>query len=327
MLSLQEEYDRQVEGGVILIGRQSLKGYMEGLRKGWFEQREDESWISTLNNSIFDDPLKAPTDGSTPPPSSEPEVSLFPLTHLPASKLSNTPEAPSAPAPLPPTPSPLPAHPSMLLLPYHPDLGFSSIPRSIASFFNTTADVKLGGDAAMAFILGQPTDAFAAPSDLEQFLPSIETRLDEGQGQGQGQGAPLGLDFDLEIGEARIPKNFEKSPAQIDERMASYYTALTGKVAKAWELKNGRGQDRCSSILALVSLTSAFPPTEPTEAELKNPPATLEKLQEDRIKKERRAREDRDGYRVLRKGSGVTWDERFRDRWSVWDPSRGTPDW
>lgn len=269
-LSLEQEYAREVEGGVILVGRHSLKGYLEGLRKGWLGERDDESWVAALDDSIFDDPAKPPPSDSASssqdepaPAASEPQVSLFPLTHLPASKVPSlaTPSVPTTlPPALPPVPSTLPALPPLLLLPYHPELGFSSIPRSIASFFNTRADVQLGGDAAMAFILGQPQTPFAAPSDLEHFEPSLDVRHEQGQGA-------AGLDFDLEVGEARVPGNFEKTPAQIDERMTTYYEGLKAKVAKAWEIKNGRGQSpssspcsvRAAQLTRLLSCTQSSP--------------------------------------------------------------------
>lgn len=229
---------------------------MEGLRKGWREDRPDEQkWIQELDDSIFADPA---VKDLPPPPTAEelsslePKVNLFPLTHLPASKMAQftspstsatAPDDSSRPPivegsiPLPPAPSTLPAHPPILLIPYYPYLGFLSIPASIASWFNTRADVKLGGEAAMAFILSSPSlEHGLSEAPASPFTPSLETTL---EGENLRQGGAL-VDWDVEKGEKKIPKNFEKLPAQVDERMKAYYKALEARVAKAWEIKNGR---------------------------------------------------------------------------------------
>ncbi|KAL7413900.1 inner membrane protein import complex subunit Tim54-domain-containing protein [Mrakia frigida] len=310
LLTPEEKRTQDLEGGIILVGRASLKEYMEGLRQGWREQPKDESkWLNELDDSIFDDPAKkdlpaAPTQEELV--ATEPKVNLFPLTHLPPSKMAPSSSPPTEPAPapapvqLPPTPSTLPAHPPLLLIPYHPNLGFTSIPRSIYQWFNTTAQVKLGGEAALAFILNQPSiehDLTEAPST--PFTPSTEVRL-EGESLRQGGGL---VDWDLEVGEGRcMPKNFEKVPEQVEERMKAYYKALEGRVAKAWEIRNGRPY---------------------TDAELKHTPPTLDELKEERIKRERRARKDLEGYRILRKGSGVAWDEALEGRFGVWKWDEG----
>lgn len=273
-------YNRELEGGIILVGRQSLKEYMEGLRRGWRGERLLDSWIQSLDDSVFDDsaavksvteessssssssPLSTAddvTDGTRaeqatalPTPPRSPAVNLFPLTAPSTTSLSpslGTPPPlaklpePEVLPPLPPAPLSLPPHPPVLLLPYRPDLGFSSIPRSIASWFNTTADVKLGGDAAMAFILGRPETDFAPPTSSENFVPSEDVTLDGGQGGD--------LDYELKEAEWRVPKNFNKLPTQVDERMKTYYDALKGRVAKAWEIKRGRGRLSSSSFPSL----------------------------------------------------------------------------
>jgi hypothetical protein len=51
---------------------------------------------------------------------------------------------------------------------------------------------------------------------------------------------------------------------------------------------------------------------------MKHTPPTLEELKEERIKRERRARQDLEGYRILRKGSGVAWDEGLEGRFGSW---------
>lgn len=144
---------------------------------------------------------------------------------------------------------------------------------------------------------------------------------------GLEQGGGL-VDWDLEVGEGkRIPKNFEKVPEQIEERMRAYYKALEGRVKKAWEIKGGRRESpnhsltsssknktRRADLFSLFLFSSAAY----TDAELKHTPPTLDELKEERLKRERRARKDLEGYRILRKGSGVAWDEGLEGRFGVW---------
>lgn len=75
-----------------------------------------------------------------------------------------------------------------------------------------------------------------------------------------------------------------------------------------------------------ASLTPPFPRSfnqAYTDAELKHTPPTLDELKEERIKRERRARKDLEGYRILRKGSGVAWDEALEGRFGVWKWDEG----
>ena len=55
-----------------------------------------------------------------------------------------------------------------------------------------------------------------------------------------------------------------------------------------------------------------------TDAEMKHTPPTLEELQQERIKRERRARQDLDGYQLLRRGSGIAWDPAFEGKFTKW---------
>lgn len=232
-LSPQDERRRDVEGGVILVGRQSWKEYMEGLRRGWFEDRDDlelGTFEGKLDQRVFEDPSLPPlAEGETRPP---PEVKQAPLNLFP---LTQPPPKPTAPEPkvfepLPAPPTPLPPLPPVLLVPYTPNLGFTSIPRSIWGFFNQTAHTRLAGEAALAFILATPSSSLTAPDrEAETFVPTLEETREEGQGGW--------LDWTKDD-EYYIPKSFNKLPKEVDERMEKYYKALEKKVATAWEIQN-----------------------------------------------------------------------------------------
>lgn len=60
-------------------------------------------------------------------------------------------------------------------------------------------------------------------------------------------------------------------------------------------------------------------PTELTESEQTNPPSTIAQLKEERFKKERRAHQDREGFRLLRQASGLAWDPRLEDSFGIWE--------
>ena len=68
-----------------------------------------------------------------------------------------------------------------------------------------------------------------------------------------------------------------------------------------------------------TDLTPRERPAELTDNEQKYPPPTLKDLQEERLKKERRAKQNREGYRLLRKNSGVAWDPSFDGAFGVWE--------
>ncbi|CED84375.1 Mitochondrial import inner membrane translocase subunit Tim54 [Phaffia rhodozyma] len=291
-LSPEQLIQRELDGGVMIIGRHTLKEYLDGLKKGWFEDRPDESWIDKLDRSIYEDPALKDQEGSSsslpevPEASSKPPSSLFSPLGPPRSTSPiavQTPTSAELP-PLQPAPSMLPPLPPTILIPYHPELGFSSIPRSILSFFNTRADVKMGAEAAMAFILQEPSRDFQGPTNELVEL-------------GKEQGGDL--DFDLEDGEWRVPGNFEKTPKQVEERMKTYYEGLPPKLKAVWELRKGT--------------------REPTDAEQRHPPFSLEEYLEGQIKRERRAKGDLAGYELLKKNSPLTWDDRFNAKWKVWD--------
>lgn len=232
-LSPQDERRRDAEGGVILVGRQSLKEYMEGLRQGWTEDRAP-SWEAALDESVFEDPSLPPlAEGETraaPVPKHAP-VNLFPLTSPPPRAPADEAPKPEL-APLPVPPSPLPPLPSVLVVPYTPDIGFSSVPRSIWGFFNTAKQMRIGAEAAMSFILNEPAP-LAPPADAgEPFVPGGDALKPDGQG-----GA---LDL-VKDNEYFVPSSFDKLPKEVDDAMKTYYTSLEKKVATAWEIQNGRG--------------------------------------------------------------------------------------
>ena len=58
--SLEGEQQRELEGGIVLVGRHTFKEYMEGFRRGWSESvytvdREDQLARGLQNDGVFDE--------------------------------------------------------------------------------------------------------------------------------------------------------------------------------------------------------------------------------------------------------------------------------
>jgi import inner membrane translocase subunit TIM54 len=127
------------------------------------------------------------------------------------------------------------------------------------------------------------------PDNVEELLTS--SKDDETQ---TPQPSPdLGdLDFDKE-GESYVKTSLNSMPEEIETLRTKYYEALPAKLATARELARGI--------------------REPTKAELENPPPTEVELRAERSKKERRWRDDLEGWEIIKPSSNPLWDERLRN--------------
>jgi import inner membrane translocase subunit TIM54 len=100
------------------------------------------------------------------------------------------------------------------------------------------------------------------------------------------------LDFDKE-GESYVKNSLNAMPEEIEKLRTKYYETLPAKLATARELARGI--------------------REPTKAELENPPPTEVELRAERSKKERRWRDDLEGWEIVKPSANPSWDERFRN--------------
>ena len=108
------------------------------------------------------------------------------------------------------------------------------------------------------------------------------------------------LDFDKEA-ESYFKRSMDEFPDEVDDARKKYYDALPAKLATARELARGT--------------------REPTKAELENPPPTEVELRAERLKKEKRWRDDLEGWNIIKPSQGVVWDPRFKDALRVFvDP-------
>lgn len=320
-----QQRERELQGGIIVVGRHTLKEYMHGLRIGWSESldnidKEEALARHLASDGVFDEPgtpsnseLLEDSDGARP------LVNTNFVTHGSKSPLfSHVITSPTKTSPSQPldsqarqsidntVPREIPLQPPLLLLPFKNMIGFRYIPFMIADFFNERKRAREGAEAAHALIEGQTRDFIPPDRDTELLhlvdsSPSMELEGLEVLTDSVPKMGPQGGDLDFEIEQERyIPKGYDKIPKEIAKARKKYYEALPGKLAVARSLaRNER---------------------EPTKDEREHPPPTEVELTTERFKKELKWREQLDGWKLLRAGSGVDWDSRLATSLRVYGP-------
>ena len=283
---------RELEGGVVLVGRASLKEYMEGLRRGWEGGVNEWHWEKEVEGRLVGDGVFDPPESSeevmkeegVPASSDQPTVaSPIPsrFTSFSRPPLSTSPPPfPSSPSPSPTIPShlhippsPLPPQPPILLLPFTNHLGFRQFPLMIRDFFTERHRVRSGANAALALI----------ESHTRPFTSSDK-------------------DFDRQA-EGYYTKAFDEMSARIATARKEYYANLAPRLEAARALASGE--------------------RELSDAEKKSgrEAVTEESLREERRKKELRWFGNEDGREIVRRESEVRWDERWEGWLRVYDLS------
>jgi import inner membrane translocase subunit TIM54 len=295
--SLEAEQQRELEGGIVIIGRHTFKEYMEGLRRGWSESvytvdREDQLARRLQNDGLFDEKDEetlddhsgvaiTPSLSATQPKTATEPKPIEPLAFPPApnpalapfTALRRQPGIPSVqpqqqrPAFVDEPPSVLPFHPPIGLVPYTNHLGFLQTPYMVYDFFTQRYRVQSGCEAAHQIVRAHAR--------------SIQTS---------------DLEFDLNS-EQHIKGSFSKVPRRIEKAREEYYKEVTKKLKIARELAR---RER-----------------EPTKAEMTNAPPTEVELRAERMKKELKWTSDLEGWEILKKP--LAWDERFRTAIRVFD--------
>ena len=166
-------------------------------------------------------------------------------------------------------------------------------------FFNQRHKVHSGAEAGYRLVMGN-TRPVNIPEDTVDFVPS----------SAMSEPAPpvdLGdLDFDKEA-EGFYKKSLDKFSEDTDKVRQKYYEALPKKLATARELARGT--------------------RESTKEEYENPPPTEVELRAERLKKERRWRDDVHGWDIVKPSAAVQWDERLRGSLTVFvDPEQDQSD-
>ncbi|KAG9318655.1 inner membrane protein import complex subunit Tim54-domain-containing protein [Chiua virens] len=323
-LTPEQKRTRELEGGVVLIGRHTFKEYMAGLKRGWSAgleliDKEEKLAQELASDGMFDDTdddSQSPPVGIVDDPNAEPipTPSRLPSSH---NALFSPLKLPSQPKHQNPTisnpsltdsspPATVPPQPPLLLVSSVNYVGFRFIPHMIWGFFNERHKTRIGCEAAYSLVINRIRE-FQSPDsmlDLDhdvQLSKDAETESEEGKEPNIIQGQPQGgdLDFDLASESVLVPH----SPiSNIASSRKSYYKTLPERLATARQLARGE--------------------REPTKEEEKNPPPSEVELRAERLNKELRWRGEERAWMIVGPSSGVNWDERFRGVLRVFDTQR-----
>lgn len=342
----------QAQGLTVVVGRNTLKEYLWGLRQGWLidfdavqEERGDEGKMQDLREELakdgtFDEAPKtlveddhsnddASSSGSHSPTKQRsslmPPVASFNFYNPPTPPVTSTSnDTLEGKSLIVPAVSNIPTQPPMLFLPFDHPLGYLRYwPIKMFKFlFFERYRVQKGCETALSIIqavhpqehhtatfmededsrrgirpieppknLEQTSYKDEEPVQLEDVLNEKKKKLRE---EWEGYPLPETGSKDLDTGlqdEYHYRKTFSDTPANIVGQRKEFYDNLPEKLKTARELAN---RDRL-----------------PTKEEQKYPPPTESELVEDRVNKERRWRNDFQGWLMTRVGSKVTWDPRF----------------
>lgn len=292
-LTPPEKDAAELEGGSIVVGRHTLKEFIEGLRRGWTGGVDEWDWEKEVKDKLeFDgvfatkpevtdnttDAVVPETTAPVTPPQQVGALGSLSFLSRPAPNVSINPSVPAATPQVIPSsmhipPSPLPPQPPLLYVPFVNHLGFRQIPYMIYEFFTERHNVRAGGEAAMALILGSTRPLSAA---------DLETGAEE---------------------ESFYKKDFADLPKRTEEARKTYYDGVGPKLIAARQLASGERQL--------------------TEEEVKSGKSGMNEweLKEERFKKELRWMGNLDGWNVVKKGEPVHWTDAFDGWLKIFDQS------
>lgn len=301
----EQKRKRELEGGIVLVGRHTLKEFISGLKRGWTESmdradREDMLARELASDGRFDEPEELVVDpelvdGEPLPTRSRllpsQNAALFSPLQMPSSSPSKSMQSISnIPAHLDTPPSTIPTLPTLLLVPFTNHIGFRQVPNMLWGFFNERHKVRAGSEAAYSLIMNHMRP-FAAPN-----MTVAASEVQESQPDGRQGGD---LDFDLP---AESYYDGAYTPSETEKARQTYYDTLPAKLATARALARGTRP--------------------PTKEEHSHPPPTEVELRAERLKKEMRWRGDEAGWEIVKPGQPAQWDERFADALQVFDEPR-----
>ncbi|OJT08669.1 Mitochondrial import inner membrane translocase subunit TIM54 [Trametes pubescens] len=309
--TFEEKRQRELDGGIVIVGRHTLKEFMAGLKRGWSDglqpvDREELLARALESDGKFDEPeteLAAETtvgDGEPIPTPSRIPSSAFSVLSNPALRAPPPKAAQSIPDHLNAPPAEIPPQPPMLLTPFTNYIGLTQIPLMIWDFFNERYKVAEGAEAAYKLIRGNSRPFTAPPADAF-VVQAGDVDTPEPSKPYQAELSPTDLDFDRES-ESYYKKNVVRDfLSEIESARNAYYKSLVTKLEIARALSRGT--------------------REPTKEEKENPPPTEVELRAERLKKELRWTADEEGWDIVRPDKDVQWDERFRNKLRVYiDP-------
>lgn len=308
--SPEDKRRRELEGGIVLVGRPTFKEFMAGLKRGWTDSlevtdREEELARILASDGKFDEPETAADDGpvlegepiataSRLPPSKP--LGVFTPSLLPPASPSTSKSRSSIPDHLNVPPATLPPIPPLLLVNFINHIGLTQIPHMIWEFFNERHNVRSGAETAYRLIQGT-TRPFHAPQ-TRSIASTTDTDASTSPGKSYfSESGPSDLDFDKDAESYYKSSVVRSFKSDIENARQEYYKTLPAKLELARALARGLRQ--------------------PTEEEQKNPPPTEVELRAERLKKELRWQNDERGWDIIRPEAEIEWDERFRDKLRV----------
>ncbi|TIA83769.1 hypothetical protein E3P98_00636 [Wallemia ichthyophaga] len=272
-IAAQSERDR--EGGVVLIGRNTVKEYLAGLAQGWKSGVISRDLLAELSSII--PALPKPGDEDTLKEYAELET-IIPEISIPVSG-----SATGVAKYLTSAPSVIPPQAPVLLVPFYELVGFAKIPEMVAGFFNHRKSASVGCEAVMKLIDANVKQVEPPYSDEEAEMVSYDEPWKQPQTlEYKAQGGTL-CGFDVES-EEKIKKTFEDVPKGIARRRKEYYDNLVDKLKKTRQQAS----------------------REVKESERKE--KSEEELQQERIAKEKQFREDYEGWALARKYQRVRYE-------------------
>jgi mitochondrial import inner membrane translocase subunit TIM54 len=286
--------NRELEGGIIIVGRHTFKEFMHGLKRGWSEPpyKVDKEELLSRElefDGVFDEVDTVGANSAMDQSSADPDP--FPKTiqrspfYFPPQLKAPPKTSPSIsdPATVNPQidipPSTIPTYPPILLVPFTNLVGFSLIPRMIWDFFNQRHKVREGADAAYRLVTSSPR-LIRGPSSYDEHVETL---------------ASSDLSFDLQVESLYRSTSL---PSDIEKSRKSYYEALRSKLVTARQLARGE--------------------REPTKDERNYPPPTEVELRTERMTKELRWKGDLSGLEIISPATPVAWDSRFETALSVY---------
>lgn len=286
--SPEEAWQRELDGGIVIVGRPTFKEFMAGLKKGWTNGLENVDEEEQLARELeldgrFDEPEDEDdsSEGQRRLMASETTLTPFgrPFTSLPGPFPSSRDDSQSSIANAMDSPSVvIPPIPPLLLVPYIDYIGFKQIPFMIWDFFNQRDKVLAGAEAAYRLIMKHsrplipPTEKRDAPNDIATFSETGDLNFDRGA-------------------ESWYKKSVFSIPEDIETGRKTFYEALPAKLATARALARGT--------------------RDPTKDEKLNPPPTEVELRAERMNKERKWRRDLEGWEIVNPKTEVAWDDRL----------------
>jgi import inner membrane translocase subunit TIM54 len=258
---------RCLQGGTVLIGRSTLKEYLSGLHRGYTEglalvNKEEQLAQELAEDSVFEEE-DAPNDQKPFIPPAFTALNIVPHVLKPTDQ--------DLPEHLLEAPVSFPPMAPFILVPFINRIGLKQIPMMIFEFFNRRREVQAGAEAALAIV-------HTSSRDFQ--------RED--------------LDWGRET-EQYYKSSVHKIPSDIEAARATYYKALSNRIATARALERRERQ--------------------PTKDEIQHPPPTEVELRAERLNKELKWRSQLIGWELVRPDNDIEWDDRFlslkvfTDRW------------